>query len=222
MIARLPSNILNRIAHQMLLELPQSDNNWFAKIRNICFQYDIPHPLTLLQEPMSKQTFKSLVKNKIIDFWQAQLRAHAATLTSLKYFKPHYMSLCRPHPMWSVGVDSYSVNKLVTVARMLSGRYRCGSLTCHFSPASSGLCASCGLELENIEHIIIPRCPKLMERKALLLEYARSRLAHSSICTELFEGAIASASEEHSVQFFLDPTAVPSVIVANNDDQLVF
>ena len=150
------------------------------------------------------------------------LRAHAATLASLRYFKPQYMSLCRPHPLWSVALDSYSANKTVTVARMISGRYRCGSLTLHFSTMSSGLCASCGQELEDIEHIVLPRCPKLIERKPYLLEYVRSRLSSLPVCSELFERAISANTEIETVQFLLDPTAVPAVITANNDDPSVF
>ena len=33
MISRLPNNILNRIAKEMLVCSPQSDKNWFAQIR---------------------------------------------------------------------------------------------------------------------------------------------------------------------------------------------
>ena len=35
--------------------------DWFAKIRDIYFLYDILHPLLLLQQPPSKDTFKKFV-----------------------------------------------------------------------------------------------------------------------------------------------------------------
>ena len=36
--------------------------------------------------------------------------------------------------MWSFATSSYKVNKCVTVSRMLSGRFRCGSLLRHMYP----------------------------------------------------------------------------------------
>ena len=87
----------------------------------------------LLQNPPTQQNFKSSVKSKVIDFWEQKIRKHAASLTSLRYFQAQFMSFTKPHPMWSHATDSYSVNKLIVVARLLSGRYRCGSLLKQFS-----------------------------------------------------------------------------------------
>ena len=221
MISRLPNNILNRIAKEMLVCSPQSDKNWFAQIRELCYQYDLPHPLLLLRQPHTQQTFKTLIKAKVTDFWQQKLRNHAAPLTSLRYFQPQYMSLAHPHPMWAAATDSYSVNKTVIVARMLSGRYRCGSLLQHFSVTATGICELCGVELEDIEHIILPRCPLLIERKLHLLKYARDRLAAaaSSECLRIFEAAISHPNMQKTVQFFLDPSVLPEVIEASRKDE---
>lgn len=222
MITRLPDNILNRIAKEMLVCSPQSDKNWFAQIRDICYQYDLPHPLLLLRQPPTQQSFKTLIKAKVTDFWQQRLREHAAPLTSLRYFQPQFMTLAHPHPMWLSATDSYSVNKMVIVARMLSGRYRCGSLLQHFSSTATGICELCDSELEDIEHIILPRCPPLLERKGHLLQYARDRLSAAAApqqCSEIFEAAIADENPEKVVQFFLDPSVIPEVIKASNKDE---
>ena len=149
MITRLPVNILHRIAKQMLICSPQSETTWFAQIRDLCYKYDLPHPLKLLHQPPKQETFKSLIKAKVTDFWQQKLRGHAAPLTSLRYFHAKYMSLAHPHPMWSAATDSYSVNKIIVVARMLSVRFRCGSLVRHFSASETGLCKLCGTETED-------------------------------------------------------------------------
>ena len=113
MITRLPDNILHRIAKEMLICSPQSDMTWFALIRELCFKYDLPHPLNLLHQPPKQGAFKSLIKAKVTDFWQQKLREHAAPLTSLRYFQTNFMSLTHPHPMWSAATDSYSVNKII-------------------------------------------------------------------------------------------------------------
>ena len=79
------------------------------------FTYNLPHPLTLLSDQPKKEQFKRLIKCNITDFWQQKLLAHSATLTSLKYFKPQFMSLSRPHPMLSSAVNSDQVNKCEVV-----------------------------------------------------------------------------------------------------------
>jgi hypothetical protein len=125
MICHLPGNILHTIAVQLLTTSSQSSRNWFVDIRTHYNTYNLPHPLLLLKDPISKYAFNNLIKTNITDFWQTKLRAHSASLEdkSLNFFKPQYMSLSHPHPMWSTAVTSYQVNKCVVVARMLSGRF---------------------------------------------------------------------------------------------------
>ena len=132
MICCLDGNILKNIATKLLTFSSQSEKNWFSEIREICFMYGLPHPLLLLKKPVSKEAFKNLCKSKVTDLWQQKLREHSANLKSLKYFKPEFMSLSRPHPMWTWATTPYRVNKCVTVSRMISGRFRAGSLLRHF------------------------------------------------------------------------------------------
>ena len=154
MITRLPNNILNEIAKQNLLN--GDKKSWFAQIRSLCTQYLLPHPLTLLQKPLEKAAFKSLIKLRIADFWQSKLRERATELSSLRYFKAEFMSLLQPHPILRTVTDTYSVNKMVIQLRMLSGRYRVGTLLRHFSPSHSGICELCGLEIEDLAHLLVP------------------------------------------------------------------
>ena len=203
----------------MLICSTQSDMTWFALIRELCFKYDLPHPLNLLHQPPKQGVFKSLIKAKVTDFWQQKLREHAATLTSLRYFQTNFMSLTQPHPMWSAAMDSYSANKIIIVARMLSGRFRCGSLIRHFSPTETGVCKLCEMETEDIEHILLPRCPALLCRRPQLLQYARDRLETSPRCLKIFEKAISDPKFTNTVQFLLDPSVHPEVILANQDDE---
>ena len=178
----------------------------------LCKQYGLPHPLTLLQKPFEKTTFKSLIKLKISDYWQTQYRKKSADLSSLRYFKPDFMSLLKPHPILKTVSHSYDVNKMVIQLRMLSGRYRVGSLLKHFSPSHSGLCELCGLEIEDLPHLLIPRCPSLQERRALLLEYSRTVLHGSTVCSTIFENILKAEEEELFVQFLLDCSVLPPVI----------
>ena len=214
MICRLPGNILHNIAGNILTVAKQSEKSWFSQIRSLCFTYNLPHPLLLLRDPPPKEQFKRLLKNNITDYWQSKLRANSAALSSLQFFKPQFMSLQRPHPMWSSAATSYQVNKCIVTARMLSGRYRCGSLLRHFSPSCTGICELCGEEQEDLSHILLPRCPLLQERKELLTQYARHRLATSHTALSIFELLLSSLNADNFVQFLLDPSAVPELITA--------
>ena len=107
MVSRLPENILYRIAQQKLLE--GDVKCWFSQILSLCNRYGLPHPLTLLDSPPEKESFKKLIKLKIAEYWQDYYRERSSRLDSLCYFKPQYMSLLQPHPILSTAAHSYDI-----------------------------------------------------------------------------------------------------------------
>ena len=125
--------------------------------------YRLPHPASLFAQPLPKPVFKRMVKKKVINFWEHTFRKESSEVTSLCFFKPHFMSLLHPHPMWkTAGHNPFKVAMATVQARFLSGRYRCGSLTRHWS-GSDGSCLMsplCSGILEDIPHII-RLCPSL-------------------------------------------------------------
>ena len=90
----------------------------------------------------------------------------------------------------------------------------------HFTPDDPGLCELCGTEPEDIVHLLVSRCPAQQERKALLIEYKYSILSESETCKEIFTNILKSSQEEQ-VQFFLDCSAIPNIIPANQNDKSV-
>ena len=172
MVSRLPNDPLHSHARHALITAKQNSSSWFASIRNLCLQYSLPHPLTLLDAPLSKCKFKSLIKSKITDFWEQKLRSEAAPLTSLFYFKPSYMSLARPHAIWwTAGANSYEVSKAVIQCRMLSGRYRTLLLTSNWSVSGESCCRapSCSQTEESLEHILLD-CPAYADVRLNLVD----------------------------------------------------
>ena len=216
MICLLHGNILNNIARQLLTTASQTSKNWFAHIRDICFMYNLPHPLLLLKSPPTKQSFKTLCKANVTDFWQQRLRERSASLEekSLRYFKPQFMSLSRPHPLVAWATTSYQVNKSILTMRMLSGRFRCGSLLRHFYQHVSGICELCHVELEDLPHILLPRCPLLFERAHSLTIYFTEKISQSLAASTIARKIMDSEDDQLKVQFFLDPTVIPAVIAA--------
>ena len=141
MISRLPNNILHEHAQDFFSSTTMSNKSWFSQIRELCLCYHLPHPLTILSTPPTKEKFKKLVKSCIIDYWEVKLRAEAALLPSLEFFNPSFMSLSSPHPLWSTAGSSPSKVAMATIqAQMLSGRYRSQKLCRHWSIHSSGFC----------------------------------------------------------------------------------
>ena len=96
------------------------------------------------------------------------------------------MSITHPHPILKATGTAYEVNKMITQLRMLSGRYRVGSLLRHFSPTNSGICELCESEIEDLPHFLVPRCSKLTNRREALQEYSYFVLSKSSEALFIF------------------------------------
>ena len=75
-----------------------------------------------MQNPQSKEAYKTMMKKQVLSYWESKLRLDAESLPSLKNFKPNYMSLAKPHLIFtSAGLSPYEVRKASIQARMLSG-----------------------------------------------------------------------------------------------------
>ena len=100
MIARLgPSNILHKHGSAILTDVKANRFSWFWQVEQLSEQYSLPHPLQVLQNPPTKESFKRLTKLKVTDWWNENLRQKAASLDSLVHFRPNFMSLANPHPL---------------------------------------------------------------------------------------------------------------------------
>ena len=219
MIGRLgPSNILNNHGRFILLSAnhDQTSKSWFLALRQLCHQYSLPDPLLVLQSPLSKYQWKNLCKSKVIDWWEQKLRAEADLLPSLQHFKPSFMSLSTPHPIWTSAGSPYEVGKAVVAARMLSGRYRTDYLARHWNKTNpDGLCRlpGCSNEVGNMEHILL-HCQALQESRSRIVSLISSFLVSRP---ELFPVIYNYTIEETDLllQFLLDPSCLPLVISTN-------
>ena len=213
MVTRLHDDPLNIHAREVLTSAKISCKSWFMQLRNICLQYQLPHPLKLLDNPQSKDDFKKMVKARVIDYWETRLRGEASLLQSLIYFKPNYMSLTKPHPLWTTtGGNPHEVAKAVQQARLLSGRYRTNALMKHWNQSYNGQCSAPGcVSIETIEHIIID-CIAYTETRQKLLSMWLS--TQSQEVYKLVLHALTS-SKDYLLQFILDCSSLPNVIAAS-------
>ena len=215
MITRLPSNILNSIALKVLYSDPDNSSSWFIQVRHLCSQYSLPSPLTLLLYPLTKSSFKSLIKSKVIDFWENQLRFDALCRPSLKYFKPQFMSLKKPHTLWTTSDENpFEFNKSLVVAKLLSGQYRSDWHCRYWSKENKqGFCLLCPDQQipGTIEHLLVC-CDALADQRKLLTDYWVKNSEHNEHLQHLLEAQLNGDSLD-MVQFVLDPSVVPSVIL---------
>ena len=211
MVARLSGDPLHIHGENVLKHSKSSSKSWFWLIRDICLMYGLPHPLTILKTPLSKEKFRKLVKSKVIDYWELRLRGESSLLPSLKYFHPQYMSLTKPHPLWSsAGSNPHEISKAIQQARFLSGRYRSSDLTKHWSGRNKdGFCSSptCINQPETTEHILI-HCEAYLDCKRL---YSLWLSTQNSVVLKLVLEALSSETS-YLVQFILDCSTLPSVV----------
>ena len=123
------------------------------------------------------------------------------------------MSLSRPHSIWTTaGSNPHEVSKAVQQARFLSGRYRSESLARHWSKNSQGFCL-----MENCRNVskdtmyILVDCQAYNDCKRKL--YSLWLRNSTPIIHKLVIGAFSN-SREYLLQFILDCSTLPSVILA--------
>ena len=213
MISRLPGSLLHRQA--MNVYSSKGSWSWFHQVRDVCLKYQIPHPLNFLTSPISKEAFKNLVKKQVLRFWELKLREEASPLLSLAFFKPQFMSLSKPHPLFTTaGSSPYEVTKSGVQALFLSGRYRTELLSRYWSSNPEGfcLCPSCdGHQVkEDIEHILL-YCPSLSPSRQRLYNFTSS---YARSVPAICETILTLSRPTHPLfsQFLLDCSVIPCVI----------
>ena len=217
MIGRLgSSNILHRHGCSVLSAAKPSSHSWFVQVRDICVLYSLPDPLTILTDPLSKESHKRLTKSKVKDYWETKFRLEAAKLESLVYFKPHFYSLSKPHPIWSsAGNNPYEVEKACCQAKMLSGRYRTCLLSRHWSGDSSGCCSlpTCRLDPTpgTLSHILA-ECVDLAPARQRVISLWSEYLRDNPILLPIIKLYTVGTNSSQFIQFLVDCTVLPEVI----------
>ena len=217
MITRMTGSPLHKHAVHVLTSLQQSAKSWFFIIHELCIQYGLPHPLDLLLNPPTKMAYKKKVKAHVIDYWEQRLRAEVADLHSLLYFKPRYMSLAKPHPIWTAcGPNPFEVHKACCTVKMLSGRYLTDWLQRHWTQNKSGRCllplCSSSETPGTLEHLLL-FCPSLSTKKSDLLSLAVSVATEHPVLANILNLFLFKSPEPTAtMQLLLDCTSIPEVI----------
>ena len=216
MITRSPGSLLHTHATRILMSAKSAAGSWFQQVHGLCIIYQLPHPLILLKESPTANTFNHLVKSKIIDYWEDKLREEASRLDSIPFFKPEFMSLTKPHPIWSsCGSNPFECHKAVTAARMLSGRYLTDRLQRHWTENKCGFCllpACAPLQFDGtLEHLLL-FCPSLKKTRDRLLELVSKVSTEDNQISFIINSVFCDPDPNVLMQFLLDCSTMPVVI----------
>ena len=163
MICRLENNILKHLAIDLLTGHKPPKNSVFLQIQQLCSLYHLPDAISLLNNPPTESKFKSLYRAKVYEYWHAKLTTESSNLSSLRFLDPRFLSLTKPHPIWSSLTGSpYEARAAKIQALFFTGRYRTEKLCRFWSSNVNGFCLqkSCiDLEIvEDLTHVLI-HCP---------------------------------------------------------------
>ena len=179
----------------------------------MCTQYQLPDPLLVLQSPPTHYQWKTLTKNKVLDWWQTKFRGVAEHMDSLEFFNPSFMSLSTPHPLWTTAGSPFEVSKAVVTARMLSGRYRTDKLMSNWNSSNqAGLCRlpGCDGQVGTLSHILL-HCPALLEARAKAISHWSAFLVPRPWLFPVVSHHTIGG-DQLQLQFLLDPSVLPLVI----------
>ena len=213
MICHLPDDPLHKCGQYALTYLTPTSRSWFHQIRNICLQYGLPHPLNLLETPLTKEQFKKLAKTQVVEHWKDVLSTESFSLDSLRYFDPRTASLLHPHPLWkSAAGSSYECSKGIILARMASGRYRTEMMCRFWSANGRGYCLAdtCHQVQGDLEHLLVS-CPALEHTRHQLHSLWCRQTAHLLPLHNLIVRKLGSSPAEQ-VKFILDSLSSPQLV----------
>ena len=214
MISRLPDCPLHSFAIHALTTLPDSNKSFFVNIRKLCNQYNLETPLSILENPPEKSSFKSLITSKIVDYWNNMFRVEIKSLSLLQHFRIEFMSLVKPHPVWTTCENNpFEVNKAIIMATMMSGRYKTDYLSRHWNPENPlGLCMHCGnisRKTGTLFHYFV-ECEHFQEMRERIYQAWETRLEDNSYVLNMFN------QRKHTPKSFfcllIDPSSDSEII----------
>ena len=218
-ICHLEGNILKLLAGEILVEARTSTKSWFQNLRNLCVQYELPHPLQLLETPPPKKVFEKLCKEKVCEYWHQKFSQKANLLPSLQYLQPQYLSLSSPHPIWtSLDDNPYQAKAAHIQAIFLSGKYRSERLCRHWSQNKFGICLlqPCNSlnMFEDIEHILL-HCSGLNNERRRLESFTKNFVADKPVLQPIVFSYLLKTTDNYlRMQFLLDCSVLPLVITS--------
>ena len=161
-ITRAKSSRVNDLAWKQLAANSLPKNSWFRHLQNLHAQYDLPDPISILEDPPSKQTWRSTVSKAITSYWREIFEADIQTKSTLRLFSKDEWIPGKPHNMWrDTNQDARDIRRGCVKARMLTGTYILQSNRAKFNQYDvDPTCTMCSAAQESMTHFLL-HCPAL-------------------------------------------------------------
>ena len=201
-----PTTKIYKIVHYLLQNSEENSRTWAVHLRYLSKMYNLEDPLSCLErDPPSKSSYSELVKTKITQFHEKELRAKAETNTYMKYFNVNLLGLSgKLHPAITGIYTENHVRVMKPHIRMLIGNFTTYKLKSERDSQTSSKCRICNSDEyeDDIVHILtfhISTCMKqiLEEIKSLCL------MSKSSLDFSVIED-----NPDTLTQFILDPASM--------------
>lgn len=156
----------------------QNKESFFKRIFDILVKYNLPS-LSEIQQ-MTKDEWKSTVKQTVREYWTEKLQEEAGNRSTLERCHIPALQVGGTHIIWeTVQSCRMDVIRAATKVRMLTGTYLLQSHKKKFNldGVSSSTCPLCCLEDEDIVHMLT-RCPALNTTRQQYLGDIKQSLQH--------------------------------------------
>ena len=149
--------------------------SFYSRAQDILAQYNLPHLQDLQSKLDIKEKWKLLVKRAVNEFWTEKLRSEAREKSTLKYLNIDSLTIGKTHSVWKTLESAVTdLRKGITKCRMLTGTYLLQSHRYKFSSeVGSPTCRICGLENEDITHMLL-QCSSLVAQRRQLYSNVKS------------------------------------------------
>ena len=200
-----PESVEKQVAYRQLSIKGHKSNSWFVAIREICFKYELIHPLELLQDPPRKETWKRTVNKQVNGYWSDRIRSNALLYSSLHYLQVADYQYGKRHPVLQTIGNAREIPRIAIKLKLVTGMYILQTNRAAFNQNQiKSTCLLCNTEDETMEHFLLS-CTALHSVRQPILDIIKESL------TTLHEAQLVRTTSD-LLQIVLDCSALYHVI----------
>ncbi|KAK3090579.1 hypothetical protein FSP39_012852 [Pinctada imbricata] len=166
------SSIEKRLAYRQLTIHGHTRSSWFSNLAIITTKYELPNPMEILMDPVSKSQWKTITIRAVYAYWGRRIKQQALTYSSLKYLSVDHYNPWKIHSFLRITetqTRSREVNRLPVKTKIVTSTYSMQSTRAAFNNLNvDPTCLLCKTSSETLEHFIL-HCTKLQHMRFQIL-----------------------------------------------------
>jgi hypothetical protein len=155
-------SIEKRLARRQLAIKLNLSASWFIEIKKLLLKYELQDPIFMLDNPNTKNEWKSNLNRKINVYWWNNIKHSTTLYKSLQFLNNEKCYPGKIHPLLSINCkSSRDVNRIPTKLKLLTGTYILQNNRAKYKNYTiDPTCLLCDSEAETPAHFIL-NCPAL-------------------------------------------------------------